>query len=647
MRSTRTVVTIGAVLAASALLLAACSSTPTPSSSSGGHAKGTTVPTGGTPQSGGTATWAELPGSTPNFIFPFDPPGLFSVPNISQFQNLMYRPLYWFGQGTTPNLNLSLSIGKNPVYTNGSKTITIDLNNYKWSNGEAQTAQDTVFWMNMMHAEKNSYGAYVPGINAIPDDVTNVVATTPTEVTFTLSGSVNTNWYTYNNLSQITPMPKAWDIAAKGAAPGSGGCFSGAYGTKATDAACTKVFDFLATSAGYNPSNPKAANNSFSTYATNPIWQVVDGPWHLTSFDATGNITMEPNATYTGPVKAKLAKFVEAPFTDEPTEYNALLGGKLQVGYLPLANVTKATTNPLVVAAQDPRLSGFYLDEYYGWEFAYFPVNFNSSGNNGAAGKIISQLYFRQAMQTLVDQPAIISKVFKGYGAPEYGPVPVLPVTNFLSSGEKTNPYPYSLSKAEKLLSDHGWKINAGGTDTCTKPGTGANECGAGIPAGTPLTFNMQFATGITTQTQAVNDEIASWESAGIHINETTSTFDTVIGNATACTPGPACTWEFEDWAGSWVYSPDIYPTGEELFSTGAVANYGSYSNPQADNFIKETDFTNASLANYENLMAKDVPVIYLPDQVQSLTETQNNLRGVVPQNPLSTINPENWYFVK
>ena len=116
-----------------------------------------------------------------------------------------------------------------------------------WSNGETVTAQDVVFWMNMMHAEKDNFGAYVPGINAIPDDVTNVVATSPTEVTFTLSGAVNTNWYTYNNLSQVTPMPKAWDITAKGAAPGSGGCFSGAYGTEATDAACTKVFDFLAT----------------------------------------------------------------------------------------------------------------------------------------------------------------------------------------------------------------------------------------------------------------------------------------------------------------------------------------------------------------------------------------------------------------
>ena len=72
------------------------------------------MPTGGTPITGGTATWAELPSDTPNFIFPFDPPGLFSVSNISQFQYLMYRPLYWFGQGTTPDLNLSLSVGQEP-----------------------------------------------------------------------------------------------------------------------------------------------------------------------------------------------------------------------------------------------------------------------------------------------------------------------------------------------------------------------------------------------------------------------------------------------------------------------------------------------------------------------------------------------------
>ena len=27
----------------------------------------------------------------------------FSVANINQFQELMYRPLYWFGKGATPD----------------------------------------------------------------------------------------------------------------------------------------------------------------------------------------------------------------------------------------------------------------------------------------------------------------------------------------------------------------------------------------------------------------------------------------------------------------------------------------------------------------------------------------------------------------
>jgi peptide/nickel transport system substrate-binding protein len=642
-RRIRAVGTFVVIATSAAIVLAACSSSP--SSNAQSSTKGISAPTGGSKVSGGTAAWAELASATPNMIFPFDPTGYFSVPNINQFQYLMYRPLYWFGKGNTADLNLQLSVGQDPAYSPDTKTITITLNHYTWSNGETVTAQDVVFWMNMMHSEKTNFGAYVPGIDAIPDDVANVVATSPTVVTFTLTGAVNTNWYTYNNLSQITPMPKAWDITSVGATPGSGGCFSGTYGTKSTDAACAKVWAFLAQQAGYDPANPMAAIN-FSSYDTNPIWQVVDGPWHLTHFDATGNVTMEPNPKYTGPVKPTLSKFEEVPFTAEPAELSALLGGKLNVGYLPLANEPNATSNPLSVAGQYPRLSSkFFLDEYYGWQFSYFPINFNSSGGSGVAGKLISQLYIRQALQTLIDQPDIIQKVFKGYGLPQYGPVPPEPPT-YISQAAKTNPYPYDPTKAKSLLSSHGWKVNPGGTDTCVNPGSGSNQCGAGIPAGTPLSFNLQFATGITTQTEAVADEISSWESAGIHINETTATFNTVIANATACSPGPSCTWELEDWAGSWVYSPDIYPTGEELFATGAVANYGSYSDPTADSLIKGTDFSNASLNNYEDYLVKQLPVIYLPQQVQSLTEIQDNLRGVTPQNILSALTPEEWYYV-
>jgi len=60
----------------------------------------------------------------------------FSVTNLSQFQQLMYRPLYWFGNGSSASLDPALSLAAEPVYSNNNQTVVISLKNYKWSNGE-------------------------------------------------------------------------------------------------------------------------------------------------------------------------------------------------------------------------------------------------------------------------------------------------------------------------------------------------------------------------------------------------------------------------------------------------------------------------------------------------------------------------------
>ena len=64
-----------------------------------------------------TVTFAEPPQTPPNYIFPFMSLAFFSVSNSEQFQYLMYRPLYWFGNGATPNLNPSLSLAQQPTYS--------------------------------------------------------------------------------------------------------------------------------------------------------------------------------------------------------------------------------------------------------------------------------------------------------------------------------------------------------------------------------------------------------------------------------------------------------------------------------------------------------------------------------------------------
>ncbi len=606
-----------------ALVATACSSSPSTSNSgSGGQT---------------TATYAEAAQTPPNYIFPFMSLAFFSVNNINQFQQIMYRPLYWFGNGNTPNLNPSLSLAQNPVYTNGGSTVTLTLKPYKWSNGETVTAQDVMFWMNMLHAEKANWAGYSAG--AIPDDLSSVVANSPTKLTFTVTGKVNSYWFTYNELSQITPMPVAWDITSPGAKAGSGGCSAAPYGT--ADTACTAVYTFLSKQAGYNPANPNATNNSFSTYATNPIWQVVDGPFRLTHFDGTGNITMVPNPSYSGPVKPTIKKFIELPYTSDSAEFNALVGGQVNVGYLPSQDITATTSDPLTAGPNNPRLSNFDLDPLYTWSINYFPYNFDSTGDNGNAGKIFSQLYFRQAFQDLVDQPLYIKKLYHNYGITTYGPVPVYPANNFASSFEKSNPYPYNPGKAKSLLESHGWKVVPGGTSTCTKPGTAADECGAGIPAGAQLAFVLQYASGITITSNTMNAEKSSWAQAGINVTLTSASFNSVIGTAVPCPSG--CAWQLQNWGAGWVFAPDYYPTGEAIFQSGAGSNSGNYSDATNDANIMATNTSDINLVKYENYLATQLPVVYQPNYVTSMTEIQKGLSGVTPQSPLWAINPENW----
>ena len=212
-------------------------------------------------------------------------------------------------------------------------------------------------------------------------------------------------------------------------------------------------------------------------------------------------------------------------------------------------------------------------------------------------------------MQDLVDQNTFISKAFFNYGYPTYGPVPTKPSSNFVDAFEKTNPYPYSPSAAKSLLQANGWTVNAGGVSTCTSPGTGSGQCGAGIKAGAKASFNLQYVSG----TPALDQEMAQFKTdfaqAGIAINLSTAPFDTVIGNASGCTPGTPCTWDMEFWGGGWIYDPDYEPTGDELWScTGSGASaqfagsdYGHYCDPQAQADILATE-TSSDVPGYVHL---------------------------------------------
>src|SRR5215472_5012945 len=160
-----------AAVAVVALVAAACSSSGSSSSSTGA------APTKIVP--GGTASVALPAGVTYNWIFPFYAITNASVYNSQQFQWLMVRPLYMFGNNTDTSvlINYPLSPANQPVYSNGGKTVTVTMKGWKWSNGEPVDAKSVMFYLNMAKAEKSNWYAYSKGL--LPDNVVSAKATSP------------------------------------------------------------------------------------------------------------------------------------------------------------------------------------------------------------------------------------------------------------------------------------------------------------------------------------------------------------------------------------------------------------------------------------------------------------------------------------
>ncbi len=606
---------------------------------------------------GGTLTIAEGAAAGPNYIFPLMPLQYFSVTNFDLIYQL-FPPMYWFGVGNTAALNTQLSMADQPVFTNNGRTVTIHLKGWKWSNGQPVDSQDILFWMNMVKANATSWAGFAPGAGQFPGDVTNVVTAGPDTVVFTLDASYSSYWFTYNELSQVSPIPLAWDVTSAGAKPGSGGCSTASYKsvttattskgllvpTSASAKACVAVYTFL---------SGKTEAGDLGTYATNPLWQIVDGPFKLTSYDATdGGATLVPNPSYSGTPKPSLAKLVLAPFTTDAAEFNVLSSGnKLNIGYVPPQNVPKYSGKPWCsngpsAGANNAQLAAHYnLVPLYGWSVNYFPVNFT----NPTSGPIFKQLYVRQAFQSLMNQSLWIALYDSGYGVPTYGPVPVMPPTSFASKMESSDPYPYSPSKAKSLLSSHGWHVVPNGVTTCVKPGTASDECGAGIAKGAQMSFNYLYYNGVTNFNAQIQEMATSWEQAGIKLNLAGKSFGDVIGTALPCPAGKACGWDLANWGGGWDYAPDYYPTGEEIFTTGAGSNSGGYSDPTNDANIVKTNVSSSlsALYTYENYLAVQLPVIWQPTAAYELTEIGKNVCGVTPQNVLLNWPAQEWYFCK
>ena len=170
--------------------------------------------------------------------------------------------------------------------------------------------------------------------------------------------------------------------------------------------AATKVYNFL---------NTQATN--VASYATSPLWSVVDGPWKLQSFTTTGEVTFVPNPDYSGSPKPILSKFVEVPFTSDEAILNEIKSGG------PNAPSMAELPDEYLPQVKSIASEGYNPVNFTDYGISYFPLNLG----NPTFGPVFSQLYFRQAMQHLVDADGWLQKILGGYAVPTYGPVPTAP----------------------------------------------------------------------------------------------------------------------------------------------------------------------------------------------------------------------------
>lgn len=570
--------------------------------------------TGAGSQHNGTVTYAYAPSDYFNWLFPIETPAV-SEPWEWSVEQMLWQPLYFEGQGTKPIINKQLSLAYPPKWSDNDTTVTINLKKYVWSDGKPVTSRDVEFWWNLNAANKTQNDFYSKG--QIPDDVKSIAYPSSSQIVLHLVRSYSEQWFDDNQLTWIIPMPQhEWDRTSLGGKVGN---------YDQTTAGAKQVFSFLL-----------QQSKQLSTYASNPIWKVVDGPWSLQGYEPTTHTTtMVPNTKYSGPDKPKITKYVIEDFTSNSAELNALRSGSLTYGYLTSADYKLKSyfeTHGYTVKPWWP--------QYVEWaELGYTNKNY---------APLVKQLYIRQALQHLVNQPLYDKTIFHGLGLPTYGPVPNTVGAQYVSKQENTNLYPYSVSAARSLLTSHGWAPGSNGYMTCKDPGTGAGQCGAGIPAGRELELSFMFATGWPDLSAEVQSYQQSAKAAGIQLSFNPQSENTMFSIGGTCPPGP-CNWGmllYEEWM--WNYGEGaILPSGDTDFTSG---NYwaGGYSDATMDKLINAERYQTGvkHIFAFEDYVQQQVPVIFFPT-VGQWSVVKKGLEGWQQQNPFGYTVPSQWSFSK
>ena len=249
--------------------------------------------------------------------------------------------------------------------------------------------------------------------------------------------------------------------------------------TSSSAKACAAVYAFL---------TGKSEAGDLGTYASNPLWQIVDGPSGSPRRHDGQRSYTSCRTSSTRPGEALHRRPRARFFTTDTAEFNVLEERQGNQHRLRPSSGPAASTRARPWCRTVPS-SGTNNSQLAGTTTSNPPTRgdqlLRSELPQPGRGPDL-QAAVHPPGDAVPDEPEPVDPaVQRRLRAPTYGPVPVFPPTKLATAQETIQPLSLQPSAREALLTSHGWKVVPNGVTTCVKPGTAAGQCGAGIAKGT------------------------------------------------------------------------------------------------------------------------------------------------------------------
>ena len=306
------------------------------------------------------------------------------------FPNLLWINLY-------AQIDWYRSIASAVSTPDQGKTYDVTLRPWHWSDGVPVTSQDVKYYLDLA----NELGPEWPGYGGggLPTIIKSFNIISATQFQVVLTHQVNPEWFIYNGLASLGPVPKhVWD--------------------------------------------KYTVDQIFQAQSSPSFYDVVDGPLKIQRLDIGLDAVFVPNPAYDGP-KMHFSRLVFKFLEGDGAAVQGAESGDMDAAMVAadLISTVKNVPGVYPVILQETSFQNSIL------------LNFK----NPAVG-FFNDVRVRQAMEDAIDQDTMVKLFFQGAGAPAYGPFLLQPDT-FLPPAMRAGHFPvgYDPVKARALLAQAGY----------------------------------------------------------------------------------------------------------------------------------------------------------------------------------------------